>query len=94
MGFTTITNWETTEWTAEMEAMAQDKYVPLVMSVGAKSVQMVRTGDLSLSVITSYADAATSEAVQAKTAEIRGQAAQDLPMKMVSSASGVVFGQS
>ena len=37
-----------------MEALAREKYVPLVMSMGASSVKMVQTGELSFAVITTY----------------------------------------
>jgi len=82
MAFSTLSNWDTTEWTDEMEALARDKFVPMIMSVGAQSVQMVRTGDLSFSVLTTYADEAACATAQAKIAEIRAQAKSDLPMTM------------
>jgi hypothetical protein len=91
MTFATVTHWDITEWNDEMEAMARDKFVPLIMSVGASRVQMIRTGDLTFSVVTEYADAAAAEAAQAKIAEIRAQATQELPMTMASSSAGVVF---
>ena len=37
-----------------MEALAREKYVPLVMSMGASSVKMVQTGEWSFAVITTY----------------------------------------
>jgi len=92
MAYSTISNWNISgEWNDEMEAMARDKFVPMIMSSGANRVQMVRTGDLSLSVVTEYADAATAEKAQAKIAEIRSQAASDLPMTMASASAGAVF---
>jgi len=74
-----------------MVASARDKYIPLIMSLGANKVQMIRTGDLSFSVVTEYSDAQTAETAQAKVAEIRAQAAEELPMKMASSHAGDVF---
>ena len=44
-----------------MEALARDKFVPMIMSSGASKVQMVRTGDLSFSVVTEYEDADKAE---------------------------------
>ena len=54
MSYVTISLWNATEWSDEMEALAREKYVPLVMSMGASSVKMVQTGELSFAVITSY----------------------------------------
>lgn len=93
MAYMSISNWTVTEWTDEMEALARDKYLPLIMAVGASRASMVRTGDLSFSVITEYADAATAATAQARVAEIRGEAAQDLPMTMQSVSAGEVFAQ-
>lgn len=91
MAFSTISLWNTIEWTDEMEALARDKFVPMIMGVGAQSVQMVRTGDLSFSVVTNYADEAACNAAQAKIAEIRAEAKSDLPMTMQSVSHGAVF---
>jgi hypothetical protein len=74
-----------------MEALARDKYVPLVMDLGAESVDMVRTGDLDFVVITKYADEAAAEAAQARIEEIRSEAAEELPMKMSSLDRGSTF---
>jgi len=61
------------------------------MSCGAERVQMIRTSDMNFTVVTEYADASAAEAAQARIAEIRGQAAEELPMSMDSTASGGVF---
>ena len=91
MSYCTVTHWNTTEWNDEMENIARDKFMPLVMSVGATKVQSIRTGDLSFCVVTEYSDAKTAETAQARIAEIRSQAANDLPMTMTSSHAGAVF---
>lgn len=91
MTYASISNWTTTEWNDELEAVARDKFVPLIMSVGALRVQMIRTGDLSFSVVTEYADEATANAAQAKIADIRAQASGELPMSMSSAADGGIF---
>ncbi|WP_323769494.1 hypothetical protein [Antarctobacter sp.] len=91
MAHFTISHWETEDWTDEMETLAREKYVPLVKSVGAQRVTMVRVADRSFMVVTEYADAATAEAAQARIAEIRSQAAEELPMKMTAAMGGEVF---
>ncbi len=94
MSYCTMSHWDCTEWTDEMEAMAKDKYVPLIMAVGASSVKMLRTGDLSFVVLSEYADKAAADAAQAKIAEIRAGAADEMPMKMASVTAGAVFASS
>ena len=91
MAYATISHWICDEWTDEMESIARDKYVPLIISLGAAKVQMIRTGELSFSVMTEYADEQTANAVQARVAEIRAEAAQELPMRMDESHAGAVF---
>jgi hypothetical protein len=49
-----ISNWSTQEWTTEMDEIGQSKFVPMIMSVGATEVQMVRTGANNLSVISHF----------------------------------------
>ena len=91
MAYATISHWTTTEWNDDLVAIAQDKFVPLILSCGASRVQMVRTGDMSFSVVTEYANEATAQAAQARIAEIRGQAADELPMSMNGADAGNVF---
>jgi hypothetical protein len=94
MAYASISNWTTTEWNDELEAIARDKFVPLIMSVGASRVEMIRTGELSFSVVTEYTDEATANAAQSIIAEIRAQAAGELPMSMSATAAGSVFAKS
>ena len=92
MAFTTISHWTSDEMSDEMISTATTKFVPLIMSVGASGVQMVRTGDLTVCVVTQYSDAATAQAAQAKIAEIREKVAQEFPMTMQSAHAGEVIG--
>ena len=39
MSYSTISLWDVTEWTDAHEALARDKFVPMVMSVGADRVR-------------------------------------------------------
>ncbi|MDP2122242.1 MAG: hypothetical protein Q8S27_20350 [Hoeflea sp.] len=91
MGYSSISTWNVTEWTDEMEAIARDKFVPMIMSSGASKVQMVRTGDLSFAVVTEYADAQAAEKAQARIADIRSQASTELPMTLAGVSAGAVF---
>mgnify|MGYP001184509602 FL=1 len=91
MSYYTISHWETDEWTDEMEAIAKDKFGPMIMAVGASSVDFVRTGSKAMCVLTKYKDEATGTTALAKIAEIRGQAASTLPVRMVSDVKGSAF---
>ena len=92
MSFVMVSHWRSTEITDEMIATANQKFIPLIIGVGASGVQMVRTGDLSLCVVTQYPDAETTQSAQTKIAEIREQVASDFPMTMVSAHGGLVTG--
>lgn len=91
MPYYAVSQWDTTDWTDEMEALARDKYVPMVMALGAESVDMVRTGDLSFMVVTKYADASAGEAAQTRIDEIRAQATEELPMTLSVVHRGTTF---
>ena len=91
MEYVTISNWTTTKWTDGMEEFAQKELVPLVLSAGAKSVQFVRTAELSTSVIVQYANEAAATAAQVKIAEIRKKLEMDTPLTMVSAHGGAVI---
>ena len=91
MGFVTVSHWTASEMSDEMIQIAQDKFVPMIMSVGATGVQMIRTGDLSMCVVTQYPDEATGQSAQQKIADIRAQAASEFPMSMGSAHAGSVF---
>lgn len=93
MGYITVSNWTTTEWTDALEAVARDTFLPLIMSAGASDVRMIRTGDLSFSVLTEYADEASASAAQARIADIRAKATAELPMTMSALSAGAVFAQ-
>ncbi len=94
MAFVTVSHWTSTEISEEMISTANEKFIPLIMSVGASGVQMVRTGELTLCVVTQYPDAEAAQTAQSKIAEIREQVAQDFPMTMVSAHAGEVTGSS
>ena len=91
MAYFTISHWEADEWNEEMESIAREKFGPLVMSCGASSVDFIQTGANTMSVITKYQDEAAGKAAMMKIAEIRGQAASTLPVKMISDAKGSAF---
>ena len=91
MGFVTVSHWTATEINDEMMTIAQEQFVPMIMSVGAIGVQMVRTGDLTMMVITQFTDEAAGLNAQKKITDIRSKAAQQFPMSMDSSHAGSVI---
>ena len=91
MSYYTISHWEADECTEEMEAIAKDKFGPMIMAVGASSVDFVQTGDKMMCVVTKYKDEATGTEALARIAEIRSQAASTMPIKMVSDVKGLAF---
>jgi hypothetical protein len=67
-------------------------HATMVMQVSASSVQLVRTGELSMCVITQYIDAKIARSAQQRIAHIRSQAASEFPMKITSTLGGEEFG--
>ena len=91
MSYITVSSWEATDWSDEMEDTARQKYIPMVKSLGADSIDMVRCGNLKFIVVTKYPDEATAKNAQARVAEIRAQAAEELPTKMTGVEEGEAF---
>ncbi|MFD1341096.1 hypothetical protein [Litorisediminicola beolgyonensis] len=94
MPFIVLSHWKTTDWTDELEALAQDTFVPMILAAGAVRVRMVRTGDRSFTVVTEYADAAAAEAAQEKIQAIRSKAATELPMSLDGTEGAMAFAAS
>ncbi len=94
MSYIMISNWSTQEWTIEMEEIGRSKFVPMIMSVGATAVQMVRTGENNLSVISHFTNSESAAEAKEKIAAIRSQAATELPMTMLDAKEGEVFASS
>lgn len=91
MAYVTLTHWTTRELTDEMLAIANEKFIPMIMQVGASNVQIMRTGELSICVITQYKDSDTAIAAQQRIAHIRSQAASEFPMTIDSTHAGEVI---
>jgi hypothetical protein len=94
LAYVTLTHWTTTTLNDDLVAAANEKFVPMIMQVGASSVQVMRTGELSICVITQYKDAETAIAAQERIAHIRSQAANEFPMTIDSVHAGDVIGGS
>lgn len=88
MAYVTLTHWKTEKITDEMLAAANEKFIPMIMQVGASNVQIIRTSKLSICVITQYKDAETAIAAQQRIAHIRSQAASEFPMIIDSTHAG------
>ena len=56
MSFITVSHWEAKTWNKEDETKATEKYVPMIMSLGAKSVKMCKTDELNFMVITEWSN--------------------------------------
>ena len=54
MSFITVSHWEAKTWNKEDETKATEKYVPMIMSMGAKSVKMCKTDELKFMVVTEW----------------------------------------
>jgi hypothetical protein len=94
LAYVTLTHWTTKKLTDEMLVTANEKFIPMIMQVGASNVQIMRTGELSICVITQYKDADTAIAAQQRIAHIRSQAASEFPMTIDSVHAGEIIGGS
>ena len=79
------------ETSEKMITSLTDKYIPMIMKLGAISVELVRTGNLSICVITQYPDANFVGLVQAKIAEIKDQVTKESSFFFVNTIVGEVI---
>ncbi|MBJ26982.1 MAG: hypothetical protein CMM30_01375 [Rhodospirillaceae bacterium] len=91
MSYVTVSNWNLESWDDSMLGIAQDKFVPMIQALGATTVSMVRTGDLSMMVVTHYPDGETAKIAAEKISEIRSEAAAEFSMSLVSVQAGEVL---
>ena len=48
MSFYTVSHWEANSWDPEDEVKVKEKYVNMIMSLGAVSVKICKTDELNL----------------------------------------------
>ena len=91
MSFYTVSHWEANTWDPDDEVKAKEKYVPMIMSLGANSVKMCKTDELKFMVITEWSDGAKAKEAAEKITQIREQASEEFENVMLSSHAGEVF---
>ena len=91
MSFYTVSHWEANSWDTDDEVKAKEKYVPMIMSLGAISVKMCKTDELKFMVITEWSDAEKAKEASEKITQIREQASEEFENVMLSSHAGEVF---
>ena len=94
MSFYTVSHWEANAWDPEDEVKAKEKYVPMIMSLGAVSVKMCKTEELKFMVITEWTDGGKAQEAAEKITHIREQASEEFENTMLSSHAGKVFASS
>ena len=91
MSFITVSHWEAKTWKKEDETKATEKYIPMIMSMGAKSVKMCKTDELKFMVITEWPNRLVAKEAADKIASIREQASEEFDNIMISSHAGETF---
>ncbi len=91
MAYATLSHWTASEWSEDLEHAARQTFVPMILAIGAESVEMIRTGNYSFTVVTRYPDEDTAEAAEHKIATLRSRAASELPITIDAAAAGRVF---
>ena len=92
MSFFTVSHWEAKTWNKEDEAKATEKYVPMILSLGANSVKMCKTEELKFMVITEWPNEVAAKEAAEKIASVREQASEKFDNVMISSHAGEIFG--
>ena len=91
MSFFTVSHWEAKTCNKEDEAKATEKYVPMILSLGANSVKMCKTEELKFMVITEWPNGAVAKEAADKIASVREQASEEFDNVMISSHAGETF---
>lgn len=88
--FMTVSHWSLDQITDDMMARADEKFMPMIMDIGASHAFMVQTGEDSMMVVLHFPDAATGQAAMPHITSIREMAASEFGMTMQSAAAGPV----
>jgi hypothetical protein len=91
MSFITVSHWEAKTWNKEDEAKATEKYIPMILSMGANSVKMCKTDELKFMVVTEWSNGQVAKEAAEKIASIREQASEEFDNVMTSSYAGETF---
>ena len=91
MSFFTVSQWEAKTWNKEDEAKATEKYVPVILSLGANSVKMCKTEDLKFMIITEWPNGGVAKEDSEKIASFREQDSEVFDNVMISSHAGETF---
>tara|TARA_B100000242_G_C43028920_1_gene479260 strand:+ start:524 stop:808 length:285 start_codon:yes stop_codon:yes gene_type:complete len=91
MSFFTVSHWEAKTWNKEDEAKASEKYIPMILSMGATSVKMCKTDELKFMVITEWSSGEIAKEAAEKIASVRAQASEEFDNVMISSHAGEAF---
>jgi hypothetical protein len=82
MAFVTVSNWATDGMSNDLIATASKGLVPIIMDVGASSVEVLQTGEASFCVVAHFCDAEKANAAQTKISMLQEQSATKLPMRL------------
>ena len=91
MSFITVSHWEAKTWNKEDETKATEKYINMIMSMGAKSVKMCKTDELKFMVITEWPNELVAKESADTITSIREQASEEFDNIMISSHAGETF---
>ena len=86
--FVTISHWDVPEVTDQMMGEAKQKFMPLILAIGADNVYMVRTSDSSVSVVTHFPNEDLGKAAMDKISAVREKAAEHFAMTLNSAHAG------
>ena len=88
MEFVTISHWDVPEVTDQMMEEAKQKFMPLILAIGADNVYMVRTSDSSISAVTHFPNEDLGKAAMDKISAVREKAAEHFAMTLNSAHAG------
>ena len=94
MSYFTVSHWEAKTWKKEDETKAKEKYIPMILSLGANSVKMCKTDELNFMVITEWPNGEIAKEAAEKIANVREQASEEFDNVMISSYAGETFASS
>jgi hypothetical protein len=94
MAYITISNWETSQWSDDINKLAKTKFIPMILAVGATNVKMVKTGRNTFCIISYYENEEMAIDAKEKISAIRSQASSELPMAMITAQEGNVLASS
>ena len=89
--YATISHWKANEINDEMIEIMQNKFMPMLKSLGALNSYEIKTSENTVSIVTIFPDKETKIAATERINQIRSQGASEFESTMIKAEEGEII---